>query len=164
MSLIPLHYGVERTTKALVRGLRHLDLGQHRSWQRCITCGIMPLGLTHHLRRMKTTEAATERFRRAVEAIMEYNDVVPVPEMRWFISPAAVVDLVGGRPSDVKEYLLTRQAELDAHHQKFAPKITPRYNRHPMSITERVKMQEEPGELSYVSDDEQEKETTEIPC
>ena len=39
------------------------------------------------LRRTKTTEAATERFRRAVAAIMAYNDAAPVPEMRWFISP-----------------------------------------------------------------------------
>jgi hypothetical protein len=113
------------------------------------------------LRRTKTTEAAQERFRRAVAAIMTYNDAVPVPEMRWFISPAVVVDLVGGRPSDVKEYLQTRQAELDAHHQKFDPKITPGYNRRPMSITERVKMEDEPGRKSQVNDDEQEKDTLE---
>jgi hypothetical protein len=97
------------------------------------------------LRRTKTTEAAQERFRRAVAAIMAYNDSVAEPEMRWYISPAVVVDLVGGRPSDVKEYLLTRRDELDAHHNKFEQKITPGYNRRPMPITQRIHMEDVPA-------------------
>jgi hypothetical protein len=96
------------------------------------------------LRKTKTTEAAQERFRRAVLAIMAYNDSVSEPEMRWYISPAVVVDLVGGRPSDVKEYLLTRKDELDAHHNKFEQKITPGYNRRPLPITQRIHMEDVP--------------------
>ena len=103
------------------------------------------------LRKTKTTEAAQERFRRAVAAIMAYNDSVAEPEMRWFISPAVVVDLVGGRPSDVKEYLLSRKAELDAHHQKFEQKITTGYNRRPIPITHRIKMEDVPAEAAAVS-------------
>ena len=112
------------------------------------------------LRNTKTTEAAIERFRRAVQAIMDYNDKVPVPEMRWFINAAVVTELVGGRPSDAKEYLATRQAELDAHHQKFEQKVTPGYNRRSMKITERVKVKDEP-EPSHV-DDEQEEEVEQV--
>jgi Telomere resolvase len=101
------------------------------------------------LRKTKTTEAAQERFRRAVLAIMAYNDAAAEPEMRWYISPAVVVDLVGGRPSDVKEYLLSRKDELDGHHNKFEQKITPGYNRRPMPITQRIHMEEVPaGEAS----------------
>ncbi len=97
------------------------------------------------LRKTKTTEAAQERFRRAVGAIMAYNDSVTEPEMRWYISPAVVVDLVGGRPSDVKEYLLSRKGELDAHHNKFEQKITSGYNRRPMPITQRIHMEDAPA-------------------
>jgi Telomere resolvase len=106
------------------------------------------------LRKTKTTEAAQERFRRAVAEIMAYNDSVSEPEMRWYISPAVVVDLVGGRPSDVKEYLLSRKAELDAHHGKFEQKITPGYNRRPMPITQRIHMEEVPAEISEPVEEE----------
>lgn len=88
------------------------------------------------LRRTKTPEAAGERFKRATDAIMAYNDQTDIPELRWYINPAVVVDLVGGRPSDVKDYLETRREEIDAHHKKHV--LTPGYNRRPISITERV--------------------------
>ncbi len=114
------------------------------------------------LRNTKTTEAAQERFRRAVAAIMEYNDSVPEPEMRWYVSPAVVVDLVGGRPSDVKEYLLSRKDELDAHHNKFDPKITPGYNRRPMSITKRIQMQDVPAGVSEPEETESSEVATEV--
>lgn len=109
------------------------------------------------LRNTKTPGAAQERFRRAVAAIMAYNDAAAEPEMRWYISPAVVVDLVGGRPSDAKEYLLSRKEELDAHHNKFDQKITPGYNRRPMPITQRIKMEDAPagvtqGDLTETSE------------
>ena len=83
------------------------------------------------------------------------NDSVSEPEMRWYISPAVVVDLVGGRPSDVKEYLLTRKAELDAHHNKFEQKITPGYNRRPLPITQRIHMEDVPAGVATESWEEE---------
>jgi Telomere resolvase ResT/TelK catalytic domain len=106
------------------------------------------------LRKTKTTGAVHERFGRAVVKIMEYNDSVAEPEMRWYISPAVVVDLVGGRPSDAKEYLLTRKDELDAHHNKFEQKITPGYNRRPLPITQRIHMEEVPVGVATESSEE----------
>jgi hypothetical protein len=79
------------------------------------------------LRQMENPEATIERCRRAVDAIMAYNDTAAMPAMRWYINSAVVVDLVGGRPSDVKEYLASRRAEIEAHHQKH--RLLSRYNR-----------------------------------
>ena len=92
------------------------------------------------LRRTKTPEAAAERFKRATDAIMAYNEKTDIPELRWYINAAVVVDLVGGRPSDVKDYLETRREEIDAHHKKHV--LTPGYNRRPISITERITVPE----------------------
>jgi hypothetical protein len=101
------------------------------------------LSLTE-LRNTKTPGAAQERYRRAVEAIMAYNDRVDMPELRWYINPAVVVDLVGGRPADVKAYLESRQEEIAAHHTKYG--LTPGYNRRPISITARITVPERPLE------------------
>src|SRR5579875_2990429 len=101
------------------------------------------LSLTE-LRNTKTPGAAQERYRRAVEAIMAYNERVGMPELRWYINPAVVVDLVGGRPADVKAYLESRQEEIAAHHTKYG--LTPGYNRRPISITARITVPEWPLE------------------
>lgn len=95
---------------------------------------------TSELRNTKMPGAAQERFRRAVKAIMAYNDQVDLPEMRWYISPAVVVDLVGGRPSDVKEYLASRE-DIEAHHQKYG--LRPGYNRRSINIRERITVPEQ---------------------
>ncbi len=41
-----------------------------------------------------------------------------------------------------KDYLLSRKDELDAHHNKFEQKITSGYNRRPILITYRIKMED----------------------
>jgi hypothetical protein len=93
------------------------------------------------LRNTKTPGAAQERFKRAADAIIAYNDQAAMPELRWYINAAVVTDLVGGRPSDAKAYLDTRQ-DVEAHHQKH--NLTPGYNRRPISIKERITVPELP--------------------
>ncbi len=94
------------------------------------------------LRNTKTPGAAQERFRRATDAIMFYNDQAAMPELMWYINPAVVTDLVGGKPSLASEYLETRKEELDAHHKKYG--LTPGYNRRPISIKDRITVPESP--------------------
>lgn len=94
------------------------------------------------LRNTKLPGAAEERFRRAVDAIMAYNDQAGAPEMMWFVNAAVVTDLVGGRPGDAKEYLLSeRDEEIKAHHAKYG--LTPGFNRRAIKITSRVTVPEE---------------------
>jgi hypothetical protein len=98
---------------------------------------------TTELRNTKMPGAAQERFRRAVQAIMDYNDQEGMlPEMRWYVTPAVVTDLVGGRPPDAKEYIQSCWEEIDAHHQKY--KLRPGYNRRSINIRERVSVPELP--------------------
>lgn len=99
--------------------------------------------------RTKTTEAANERFSRAVAAIMAYNDAAAVPDVRWFINPSVVTDLVGGKPSLASEYLASRKAEIDAHHNKYG--LTSAYNRRPVKISARLTVPEMPAGVSEVS-------------
>ncbi len=88
------------------------------------------------LERIKTTEAANERFRRAVDAILAHNEKQQDPLHLWFINAASVRDLVGGRNEAVQAYLATRKEEIDAHHQRFG--LTPRHNRKVMKITDEI--------------------------
>jgi hypothetical protein len=90
---------------------------------------------TSALRKTKTTEAAQERFKRATDAILAYNEAAAMPELYWYINAAAIVDLVGGRPADAKEYLLSRE-DVEAQHKLFG--ITPGYNRRSILIKDRV--------------------------
>jgi hypothetical protein len=103
------------------------------------------------LRNTKTPDAAAERFKRAVDAIIAYNNSVDDPNNRWFINAAVVVDLVGGKASSdkqysVSDYLETRRQELEAHHKSFNPELRPGYNRRPVGIIYRVPVPELPGE------------------
>ena len=107
------------------------------------------------LRNTKTPGAAQERFMRATDAILTYNDQVGMPELRWYVNAAVVTDLVGGRPSDAKEYLDTRREELDAHHKKY--KLTAGYNRRQIPITDRIIVPELP-EVIPVEPEESEEE------
>lgn len=88
------------------------------------------------LERIKTTEAATERFKRAVNAIIAHNNTQTDPLHFWYINAAAVRDLVGGRNDAVQAYLQTRQDELDAHHKQYG--LTPKQNRKPSNIANEI--------------------------
>jgi hypothetical protein len=88
------------------------------------------------LERIKTTEAATERFRRAVDAMIAHNNAQTDPLHLWYINAAAVRDLVGGRNDAVQAYLVTRKAELDEHHKQYG--LTPKQNRKNMNIADEI--------------------------
>jgi hypothetical protein len=88
------------------------------------------------LSKIKMPEAATERFKRAVDAILAHNNEQSDPLHLWYINAAAVRDLVGGRNDAVQAYLDTRKPELDAHHAQY--KITARQNSKPINIEDQV--------------------------
>ena len=85
----------------------------------------------------KTAEAATERFRRAVDAIIAHNLAQTDPLHLWYINSAAIRDLVGGQNELVQKYLDTRKEEIEAHHRQLGG-LTPRQNYKPQTITEDI--------------------------
>jgi hypothetical protein len=88
------------------------------------------------LAKIKNPEAANERFRRAVDAIIRHNNEQTDPLHLWYANAAAVRDLVGGRNDAVQAYLDTRQQELDEHHAKWG--LKPRQNSKPIDIEDEV--------------------------
>jgi hypothetical protein len=88
------------------------------------------------LERIKTTEAATERFKRAVNAFIAHNNEQTDPLHLWYVNAAAVRDLVGGHNDSVQAYLETRKEELDAHHKQYG--LTPKQNRKPSNIQDEI--------------------------
>lgn len=79
--------------------------------------------------------AATERYRRAVNAIMAHNKATEDQMHWWYINSAIIRDLVGGRNEKVREYLATRAVEIEAHHNSFSPALAPKTNNKNISIT-----------------------------
>ena len=80
--------------------------------------------------------AATERYRRAVNAIIAHNLVTEDPMHWWFVNSAIIRDLVGGRNDKVQAYLLTRTEELDQHHKSFEPELSQKTNNKNIPITQ----------------------------
>jgi hypothetical protein len=94
------------------------------------------------LKNTKQRGAADERFKRAVDAILAYNDAPStIPDLRLFINGQAVKDLVGGRLPDAKEYVESR-TDLAAHHAKY--ELTKAFNRRPKPISHYVTVPEMP--------------------
>ncbi len=94
------------------------------------------------LKAMRSPEAAHERIRRAVEAIMLYNRAAHHDLDRWFIRIKEVKELVGGRGEIIAAYLKEHQSEIEQHHQEFH--LTEKYNQKPFAITEVVHLPEIP--------------------
>jgi hypothetical protein len=67
---------------------------------------------------------------------MAHNLETVDPMHWWFINSAIVRDLVGGRNEKVREYLLTRAAEIEAHHNSFSPALSQKTNNKNIPITE----------------------------
>ncbi len=105
---------------------------------------------TSELRKHKAPLAAAIRFDRAIAAIMDYNAVVPLPEARWFISPAVLVDLVGGSPAGAKAHIEARP-DIKKYHEE--NKLTPGINRRGMLITERITVPELPASVEAVEEE-----------
>jgi len=87
-------------------------------------------------KKYRTEEAANERYRRAVDAVMRHNEEQSDPMHMWFINASIVKDLVGGRLDFIGKYLDSRKEEIDAHHQQFG--LTVKANRKPIEVTEEV--------------------------
>ncbi len=85
------------------------------------------------LKALRIPAATTERFRRAVAAIMAYNHAATHELDRWFIRAKEIKDLVGGRGELIAAYLKEHQAEITAHHTQF--NLTEKYNSKPHPVT-----------------------------
>jgi hypothetical protein len=98
---------------------------------------------TSDLIKHKTKEAAIERFRRGVDALMAYNQSVDLPELRWFINAPLLVDLVGGAPTLAKEYI---DGRADVKQQHTDLQIVAGFNRRSVKVKDRVQVPELPTE------------------
>ena len=79
-----------------------------------------------------------------------------IPEQRWYINAAAVVDLVDGRPGAAKGYIEGDCAEeIQAHHEKYD--LHPGDNRESVKITARITV----PDLPAGAEDQAEAEETE---
>ncbi len=81
------------------------------------------------LSKQRTPEASQEKWRRAVNDIIEFNTNASIPELRIYINAASVKQAVGGRGTEIKKYLETRQDEIEAHHQRYKLKASLNYGR-----------------------------------
>jgi hypothetical protein len=96
------------------------------------------------LKNTRTTGASLERWRRAVDEIIAYNTAASMQEARWFINPAEVKKVAGGKAGKIKAYLATRDDEIQAHHKQYG--ITPAFNKKGIKITERINLGLAPDE------------------
>ena len=96
---------------------------------------------TSKLAGMKVPEAGTERYRRAVYTLMQWNEAHR-PLEQWYITTLSIQKLVGGRKEAIHAYLDAHRDEIEEHHQKW--EIKPSYNRKAEPITAMVAIAEEP--------------------
>lgn len=89
------------------------------------------------LETLKTPEAAEERTRRAVQAIMEHNQQADRLSL-WYINAEVILTLVGGSRTFLKQYLAAHAQEIEAHHHHY--EISPRSNHKVVPITDMVKI------------------------
>ena len=96
------------------------------------------------LKDRKEPEAAEERFRRAVAAIMHHNEGTDDPLHRWYINASSVMALVGGRRETIQASLDAHHDEIQEHHDSLH--ITELSNRKGgISIAKMVRVPEEPS-------------------
>ena len=150
-----LHQGGTGNPLEYLRGLVEKDANFHAGLaKRHANVDYQSLSL-EQLGRTKTEEAAHERFRRAVDAILAHNAaVVAEPLKQWYINAGSVRELVGGRHPAVKAYLESRADEIAKHHQTYG--ITPVYNRKPpaMAIGTMIKLEVQGDGLVVVANEE----------
>src|SRR6202043_1604941 len=87
------------------------------------------------LENLKSPEAAEERTRRAVQAIMAHNQQADRLAL-WYINIQTILDLVGGSSPLIKEYLAAHAQEIEAHHLQYD--IHSRFNQKALPITSMV--------------------------
>lgn len=87
------------------------------------------------LENLKSPEAAEERTRRAVQAIIAHNQQADRLAL-WYINIQAILDLVGGSSPLIKAYLAEHAQEIEAHHLQYD--IHPRFNQKALPIAAMV--------------------------
>ena len=96
------------------------------------------------LKGRREPEAAEERVRRAVAALMSYNERCTDPVQRWYINASLVHALLGGRYAAIQESLQAHKGEIEEHHE--ALEITQSMNyKGKELVAQRVKILEEPS-------------------
>jgi hypothetical protein len=96
---------------------------------------------TSQLAKTKHPGAAQERIRRAVMAIVKYNDHAQSDNDRWYINPTVVQKLAGSRFPAINAYFAEHQAEIDQENEEYS--LSPRYNHKPKSIEQVITLPEE---------------------
>ena len=91
------------------------------------------------LKALRIPAATNERLRRAVAAIMAYNQAATHELDRWFIRAKEIKDLVGGRGELIADYLKQHQEEITAHHTQF--KLNEKYNNKPYPVTHYIHLE-----------------------
>ncbi len=88
------------------------------------------------LGKQRTPEASQEKWRRAVNDLKVWNDKATMSELRFYINAAVIKQAVGGRGTEIKKYLESRQAEIDEHNQRY--KLKPSINYGRTNVRERL--------------------------
>jgi len=98
--------------KALVKEA-HIRIGMAQRYKEVDLTGLGTLELE---KQHKSAELTRERIRRAVIALMLYNQQQPHPKLRARITQTAVHDLMGGRFDHIREFLEKHQEAIAEHH------------------------------------------------
>lgn len=122
----PLDYLREQLTKRT-----HYQQGPVSRQERYNQMDFTTLSLAQ-LKALRIPEATMERCRRAVAAIMAYNQAATHELDRWFIRQKEIKELVGGRGELISVYLQEHQDEITAHHQAFG--LNEKYNNKPHPV------------------------------
>jgi uncharacterized protein (DUF1778 family) len=96
---------------------------------------------TSMLAKIKVPQASHERFRRALHAMMQWNETHG-PLEQWYITTLAIQNLVGGNKEIIKDFLSAHREEIEAHHQALG--LKPSFNRKPLRIQEMISIPDDP--------------------
>jgi hypothetical protein len=105
---------------------------------------------TSDLANIKLPEAAQERIRRAVYAIMSFNEQMAQQERKndlWYITPLLIQNLVGGRKEAINSYLDAHREEIDLHHAQL--QIVRSFNRKAQSPKEAIPVPDKPQDYPW---------------
>lgn len=101
---------------------------------------------TSQLVKVKHPGAAQERIKRAIAAIVAYNDNAQSANDRWYINATVVQQLSGARFPIINEYFAAHQAEIAQENTEH--ELTPRYNHKPTSIKDVITIPEQPSQAA----------------
>jgi hypothetical protein len=105
---------------------------------------------TSQLTRVKHPGATQERIKRAIAAIVAYNDNAQSPNDRWYINATVVQQLSGARFPIIQAYFAEHQADIDAENAEY--ELNARYNHKPIEggIKAVITVPEQPSQPATV--------------